>query len=124
MTHPGLGGEMDHLGETLIGKQCGHAVTVAEIELVKPKLVVMREFGEAGLFESRIVVGIEVVDADHVAPILQQTSRHVESDKSRDPSDQDRWSRHVLISSHRRRRIVLLRLELRAIDVSTLVKAI
>src|SRR5712672_1862103 len=82
MTHARLGGEMDHVRKTVIGEQCGDAVAVGEIELVKAKFVVAREFREPRLLELGVVIGIEVIDSNDVASILQQTPRNMEANKS------------------------------------------
>ncbi len=94
MAHARLRAEMDHLGKTAIREQCGHAAAVRQVKLVKLKFVVAREFRETSLLELRIVIGVEIIDADDVAPVLDQAPRNVKADKTGGPGDQNRRSRH------------------------------
>ena len=98
MAHACLGGEMDHGGETVRGKQRRHAVAVIEIELVEPERIVSGEFRKARLLELGIVIGIEVVEADDTVAVRQQSVRDMESDESGGAGDQNRRSRHVVQS--------------------------
>jgi hypothetical protein len=40
MANAGLGGEMDHMSESVLGKQRRHAVAVLEVELVEAERIV------------------------------------------------------------------------------------
>ena len=90
----GLGGEMDHMGEAEFRKQRRHAVAVLEVELAETECIEAGELGEARLLERGIVIGIEVVDADHGAPARREALGDVEADESGGAGDQDRLSRH------------------------------
>ena len=77
-----------------------------------------RKFGERlelrdpGLLQARIVIGIEVVEADHVVPVRQQAPRDVHADESGRPGDENRLlqdtsfrvARSAAVGSRRRRR--------------------
>src|SRR5262245_4208605 len=90
-----LGGEVDHLDETVLGEQPRHAVAVAQIEPAEPERLVMRELCEACLLELGVVIAIEVVDSNDVAIVRHQQSRHMEANKSGGAGNQNRRSRHV-----------------------------
>ena len=56
--------------------------------------IVAGEFGKARLLERGIVIGIEVIDADHAAPARREAPGDVETDEPGGAGDQDRLSRH------------------------------
>ena len=94
MANPGLGGKMHHMGEPTFRKQRRHAVAVLEVELMEAERIVAGEFGEARLLEGGVVIGVEVVDADHGAPARREALGDVETDEPGGAGDQDRLSRH------------------------------
>ncbi len=77
IANAGLGGEMHDVGKPVRREQRGHRVAVCEIGLLEAKLRERRKLREPRLLQSRIVVGVEVVEADNTAPLLQQPlARH------------------------------------------------
>jgi hypothetical protein len=48
------------------------------------------ELRDPGLLQMRIVIGIEVVEADHVIPVRQQPSCHMHADEPGRSGDENR----------------------------------
>ena len=86
---PGLGPEVDDAARGVGGEQGGHARAVGEIEGV----VAIARFGqqavEPRLFQGRVVIVVEVVDADHRLPAGQQAAGGVEADEAGRSGDED-----------------------------------
>ena len=94
VAHAGLRGEMHDVGKAMLGEQRRHAGAVGEIELDEAEAAILRELVEARLLERRIVVGVEIVEADDGAAIRQQPARHMKADEAGRAGDEDRISGH------------------------------
>ena len=90
MAHARLRGEVDHLLETVLGKQRRNAGTVIEIELAEAKRVVTGERGKTGAFERRVVIGIQIVDAENAASRGRKLSRDMKPYETGGAGHQDR----------------------------------
>ena len=74
---------MNHAPDRFVGKEIPHALSIGEIELDETKSFVRRQLGEPGLFQSHIVVVVDIVQADHLVATLQKAHGHMKSDESR-----------------------------------------
>ena len=78
----GLGPEVDDAARRMLGEQRPHAVAVGEVEGVVDVVRLRLEPLEPGVFECRVVVVVEVVDADHRLAARQQALGGVEADEA------------------------------------------
>src|SRR5665213_243458 len=100
MTHAGLSGEMHDVRKTVFGKERSHAGAIGEIELDEAEARKLGQFRKPRVFQLRIVIGIQVVDADDRPGALQQTARDVKADETGGPGDKNgSYSRHRSIPS-------------------------
>ena len=63
--------EVDHISETMLGKERCESLPIADVSLYKLERIEPRQLRTPRLFESRVVVIAHAVEADHGAPILQ-----------------------------------------------------
>ena len=91
VTHAGLRGEMHDIGKAMRGEQFRHGAAVGNIDLLELEIGECLELRDPGLLETRIVIGIEIVDAYHVVSAGQQAPRNVHADESGRPGDENRF---------------------------------
>ena len=89
MTHAGLRGEVHDGRKAMRGKQFRHGLAIANIHLREFEIGERFELRDAGLLQTRIVVGVEVVDAHHVVPVRQQAPRNMHADESGRSGDEN-----------------------------------
>jgi len=65
IAHAGLGGQMDDIVRPHLGEQRLHPFPVGQVELPKGKGGKFPQLIEPGLFQRRVVIVVEVVDAGH-----------------------------------------------------------
>src|SRR5262249_5322144 len=94
MTHARLRGEMHDMREALLLEQRRHAGAVSEVELGETERRMPGQFVEPRPPECRIVIGVEIVEADNGAGVGQQTTRDMEADEAGGAGDEDWISRH------------------------------
>ena len=90
MTHAGLRGEMHDIGEAMRSEQFRHGPAVGNIDLLELEIGECPELRDPGLLETRVIIGIEVVKADHVVSVRQQPPRNVHADESSRSGDENR----------------------------------
>ncbi len=91
IAHPGLCGEVDDAGEVLVGRDQGeHAVAIGDVELGKDKIWQDVQLGEPRLLQPRVVIVVDVVDADDAVTAVQQSFGGMEADKPGNTGDEDR----------------------------------
>ncbi len=90
VTYAGLRSQMHDIGKAMGSEQFRHGPPVGNIDLVELEIGECLEFRDPGLLETRIVIGIEVVDAHHVVSVRQQAPRDVHADESGRPGDENR----------------------------------
>jgi hypothetical protein len=90
VSHASLASEVNHIRKTIFPKQRRSHAAVGEVDLLQTECLERREFLEPSLFKARVIIGIEVVDADDDAPILEEPMGHMETDEAGSPGDQDR----------------------------------
>jgi hypothetical protein len=71
------------------GKQFRHGLAIANIHLREFEIGERLELRDPGLLETRIVVGVEIVNAHHVVPVRQQAPRNVHADESGRSGDEN-----------------------------------
>ena len=96
VAHAGLGGEMDHAGRLLLGEGRLDHRPVAEIGLDEAEALALLKPGKARLFQRHIVIRIEVVEADHLVPAIDEAGCRVIANEAGGAGDQDS---HRLASS-------------------------
>src|SRR5512139_1403128 len=72
---------MHHAPYRFTGKEIPHTLSIREIELYEAKSLVRRQLGESSLFQSHVVVVVEIVEADHPVATVQKAHGHMKSDK-------------------------------------------
>ncbi len=90
MADAGLRRQVDDGIKAVGDKQFGNRRAIGDIALLEMEVRMSSEFGQAGFFQLRVIVGIEVVERDHGAAVGQQTSRHMKTDEAGRASDQNR----------------------------------
>lgn len=89
MAHAGLRGKVHDLRKPMRGEKMGDAVSIGEIEMLELKRAEPPELAQSRAFEARIVIGIEIVNADDGSPALQQPARDMKTDKPGCAGDED-----------------------------------
>src|SRR5580704_10512606 len=85
---------MHDRSEIAVAKQrCGEPA-VGEVEPVKSEVLELAKDGEPCLLERRIVIGVDVVDADDRPAAFKQPARQAKADEARGAGDQNRIVRH------------------------------
>src|SRR5690242_17559291 len=81
MPNTSLRGEVNDVRKTMFLEQACHPVAICEIELDETQA---RRFGElraSRLLQRGIIVGVHIVETDHVAALAQQSLRNMKADK-------------------------------------------
>src|SRR6478735_2741135 len=81
---------MDHAPYRFAGKEITHTLSIGEIKLDETKSFVRRQLGKPGLFQSHVIVVVDIVQADHLIATVQKAHGHMKSDESRCPCDKNR----------------------------------
>ena len=85
----GLGGEVeDAVDVGMGGSDGGKRVPVGDVGQVEMESPAAFECGQASALEVRVVVGVEIVDADHRVAAIEQGARGVHADEARDAGHQ------------------------------------
>src|SRR5437763_702316 len=69
ITHSGLCREMAYSGRTVAGKKRFHAFVIANVHFMETEPLPALKLPQPRLLERRIVIGIDIVDPDHVMPL-------------------------------------------------------
>ena len=89
ITNTGLSGQMHNRPELRLAKDAFDGAPLGEIDLVEREFVEFAEHGQAGLLQRQIVIIIDAVDADHLAPAFEQPAGKRKADEPRGAGDQD-----------------------------------
>ncbi len=89
VAHAGLGPEMDNATGRVIGEQGGHAGTVGEVDRVVNVARLGLQPLQPGVLQGRVVIAVEVVDADHGLAARQQAAGGVKADETGRAGDED-----------------------------------
>src|SRR5436853_6745806 len=81
MAHARLSGKVHDRRKAMGGEQRRRAGAVRQIQLLEAKARERRELSQPRVFEFRIVIGVEVVDADDGASVFAQTTRNMKADE-------------------------------------------
>src|SRR5438034_33079 len=90
MTHAGLRSEMHDGGKAMCRKQLRHGLAIGNVHLLEFEVRERLELRDPGPLETRIVIGIEVIEAHHVMSLRQQAVRDVHADESGCPGDENK----------------------------------
>ena len=95
VAHAGLRCKMNHRSEPLLREQRCNRRAIGEIRLdeIEPRIVA--EKGEPGTLQLRVILIVDAVETDHVAPRGHQLAGDVEADKARSAGDQYCVVRHL-----------------------------
>ena len=88
VTHPRLRPQMDHPLETVAGKQGRHRFAICQIQPLEAKIGETGQLGQPRLFQTHLVVVVEVIDPHHLMTCGAQLASHVKTDKTGDAGDQ------------------------------------
>jgi len=89
VAHPGLRGQVDHALRPVAGKQRVQARGIGNVAFGEGKARVGAELCQPGMLQARVVVRVEVVDADDLIAALQQLLGHVHADEAGAAGDED-----------------------------------
>src|SRR5262245_52106601 len=70
VAHAGLRREVDDTRKAVLGKQLCYTGAVSEVQLDETEALELRQLCAPGLFQRRIVVGIQVIEPDDRTPLL------------------------------------------------------
>ncbi len=84
-----LCGQVDDLVEPLAGKQLLHRLAIGKIDPLHSEVIVLVEQRRARLLQRRIIVVVEVVDADNHIATLQQRFCGKETDETGGACDEN-----------------------------------
>ena len=90
MPHAGLCREMHDMRKPVHREQRRHGAAIGNVDLLEAEAWKSPQHGEAGVLEARIVVGVEIVEADHVMSVLQQAARDMHADEPGRAGDENR----------------------------------
>lgn len=82
MAHTGLGGEVDDVVGTVLLKDARDGGLVGDVCAVEGESRLGGEQAKAGLFECRIIIVVEVVQAVHGVTIVQKALYDVKADEA------------------------------------------
>src|SRR5712692_7627651 len=80
--HSGLRGQMDHAFRLVLTEKILNGVGIAHVAVDERKSVRFSQLVEPSLFQSRIVVRIEIVDPDDALAAIEQPLRNVKADEA------------------------------------------
>lgn len=83
VTHTRLCGQVNNAVEYVIGEELFHSFPVGKVQADKGEFFAGPEDIEAVLFQPYIIVAVEVVDADDMVTVVQETPAQVETDETR-----------------------------------------
>jgi hypothetical protein len=90
----GLRREMDNRRKPVFCQQSIHRFTISQIDLLESETRLTLQDVQARLFQSRIVIAVEIVQSDHRVAFGQQPARDMEADETRSTGDQYCLIRH------------------------------
>ena len=82
VAHAGLRGQMNHMGKRCSANSAATACRSAISPSMKRKPSCRGEHRAARLFQTGIVVGVQIVETDDTVPILEQPPCHVKANKA------------------------------------------
>ena len=80
---------MQHRIEGLDANSADIALLVGDIELLESEPGMRPQLLQPGALERRVVIGVQVVDAEHLVPALEQALARVHADEPRRACHQD-----------------------------------
>ena len=86
---PGLSGQVNHTVSRVLGENCQKFFAVKDVHFVKCESLVGTQQRQAVVLQSDIIIGVQVVDPDHLQPAHQESMTHMEPDEPRCACDDD-----------------------------------
>jgi len=83
VTHTRLCGQVNNAVEYVTGEKFFRSIPVVKVEADKGEFFAGSENIEAVLFQPYVIVAVEVVDADDMVTVVQETPAQVETDETR-----------------------------------------
>ena len=93
VAHAGLGGEVDDVLGSSVGKRLVHRGGVRQVGAQEGERGLAAEQGEAGFLQLRIVVAVDAVEPDHGMAAGEAEPGQVETDEPGGARDQEGWRR-------------------------------
>ena len=97
VAHPRLGGQVHHALEFLAGKHRLHGGAVGNVDLREAKAIESGQNLQSRRFQRRVVVAVEVVDADDLVTQGEQRLRGVKPDEPRRARDEQFHNRRQTV---------------------------
>src|ERR1700730_12240892 len=94
IAHAGLGREVHHESKTMFRKQCCDRRTIREIGRHETELRMPSQDVQSRLLQGRIIVTVEIIEADNGAALGQQPAGDMKADKTCRTRDQYCSIRH------------------------------
>ncbi|MNR13410.1 hypothetical protein D3C85_1298170 [compost metagenome] len=88
VAHPGLGGQVHHLGKSVLLKQADQGRFVDDVHFPETKTRQSLQHLEACLLEFHVVVVVEVVDTDDLLTLAAQALDRMKADETGRTGDQ------------------------------------
>ncbi len=87
--HSGLCREVDHLLESTGGEQRVHPCPIGDVELAEREAGTPGQARQTRVLQRRVVIVVQVVDADHLVAPLEQRDGDVRTDETGSAGEQD-----------------------------------
>src|SRR5689334_3577365 len=97
VANAGLGGEMNDFREAVLSEQRLRRRAIGQIELLETELRIAFEQFEARLFQLGVVVMVDAVDAEDVAPLGEKLPHDMKADEASGSGDQNHFTLHRLV---------------------------
>src|SRR5262249_50223652 len=95
MAYACLGGEMNDQWEAIFSEQAGHAAAIGKIKLDEMEPGERGKLAQLRLFQRRIIIRIQIIEADDGAAALQQALRDMKADEPGCAGHEYWFSRHA-----------------------------
>src|SRR5215831_13635494 len=95
MSHTGLRAKVNDMRKTELFEQVRNPLAIGKIQFYEAKSVRLRKLRKARFFQSWVIIGVHIVEANHVVPVTQQTPCDMEADKAGRAGHQNRAADHA-----------------------------
>lgn len=82
ISHPCLGRQVNHGIELLLGKELFRQLPIRHVEIRMAESLKRKQLCQSGLFQLRIIIIIEIIQANHGATAFKQTLGEIMADKA------------------------------------------
>src|SRR5262249_1610412 len=95
ISNAGLRPEVNDVRKSVFSEQARYPVSVGKVQFHEAKPIGFGKLHTPRLLQTRVIIGIHVVEADDVVPISQETARDVESNKASRSGDENGTVSHA-----------------------------